>query len=132
MKNILLFLFLYGTLTAQSYYSNGVLKTLKPVTVSKVGIMSTAVDKNSDIQWYTSEQGEVVGVLNTIVVKWKTGVNPLNILQELDLTGTRITETMWKISVPTNRDVFKLAQELYLHEATVFASPDMIRERKSR
>lgn len=132
MKDVLLFLLLLGTLNAQSYYSNGELKTLRPVPQQRIGTKSMSQSSGSDTKWYISDRGEIIGVVDEIVVQWENGVDPVKMLTAFGLEGSAITPTIWKIVVPADRDVFALAQELYMHDSTVIASPDMIRERRSR
>jgi hypothetical protein len=118
--------------SAQNYYEGGSLRELIPEPAPR-NSQSKMNQSGSSVNWFRTEIGLLVGVDNSILVQWKKSVNGEDILEKYGVsTFDKVTESIWELFVPDGVDLFELSQTLYKDEATVFAHPNMIRERSFR
>ncbi len=132
MKMYCLILLSTFIVSAQSYYEGGELRELTPEATPQF-VVKSSQRSNTDVKWFRTETGLRVGVTESILVQWKKGADSEAVLSECGvMIFEKMTKTIWKLSVPTGANVFELSQTLYENEATIFAHPNMIRERKLR
>ena len=119
MKKIFL-LFCVTFLFAEYFYSNNKKIDLTPISVTRDGV-----------KFYSLENGEVLGVSNYILVKFKKNVDISKYEKEYNLTLIKKLKDIYLFKTPFNQ-ALEISNKMYNLNDVIFAHPDFIHVIKKR
>ncbi len=125
MKKITLLMIVALSLHAGDYYYE---------YGKKVMIVKSYESRDSSgIKYYENSMGKKIGVKDEIIVKCKEGLSCQNSLKKYDIAGiSKLSDTMFLVKVPKDKNVFTLSQKLYKDDSVDFAHPNFIKQRRRR
>jgi hypothetical protein len=123
---LLLFItFLYSD---EFYYEFGKKVFLKPA----LNKMSRGVIK-SDVRYYKTENGKIVGIGRKILVKFKDKADIKSFFSKYKIKNyKKLYGNVFIIVLDNKQDIFKFSQELYCDEDTIYAIPNKIKKYQKR
>jgi hypothetical protein len=87
----------------------------------------------SSIDYYTDEEGRVLGINNALLVKLKEGVALSDILDDYNLTFVKeLTLRMYLLTTTSKEETISIANQLYESGLVEYAHPDFLKKRLSR
>ena len=119
MKKIFL-LFCVTFLFGEYFYSNNKKIELNLVSSSRDGV-----------KFYSLKNGEILGVGNYILVKFKKGVETSKYEKEFNLTLVKKIKDIYVFKTPFNQ-ALDISNRLYNLDDVIFAHPDFIHIMKKR
>ena len=125
MKKIWFMVIVVGMIQAQEfYYEFGKKVLVTPLADSR------AVD---GVKYYTKEEGKKIGVRDEIILKCKDNISCKESLVKYKFVSiANLSKSLILVKVKDTKDIFKIAQELYNEDNIEFATPNFIKERKTR
>ena len=115
------------------FYQNNEKIKLTPITPL---IRSSFPDNNAQTtEYYTTEQGQKVGIYNKILVKFKPeqDIDPQLLLAPYDVSIEKsLGNLLYLLVVPTNDLTLGIANRLAEQDFIEYAHPDFIKQRRVR
>ena len=107
------------------YYQDG-----KKVEVVKV---QEKLNNSSDISYYKTSTGHMIGVKNDALVECNEGVDCLKVLSKYETTSIiSLTDTIYKVEISKDKNIFKFTQKLYDNANVKIAHPNLRKKRVRR
>jgi len=119
MKKIFL-LFCVTFLFGEYFYSNNKQIELNPISSSRDGV-----------KFYSLKNGEILGVGNYILVKFKKNVDISKYQKEYNLTLIKKLKNMYVFKTPYN-EALEISNKMYKLDDVIFSHPDFIHIIKKR
>ncbi|MEA2049395.1 MAG: hypothetical protein U9O56_01485 [Campylobacterota bacterium] len=121
---LLLFLSIYA-ISSEYYYNNG-----KKVILEKVTQLRSI---NNDIEYYQTNDGVRLGVSRDILVQCNFDVDCEKILSDFSFDNiTMVTNTIFKVTINENQNLFEQSNLLYENKNIKFAHPNFSRTQIKR
>lgn len=127
MKTILLILIItiQTIYAADYYYKNNNKVTLTPI--------NSIQRSNSNINYYQTQRGTILGITNKIIIKMKNNNNLEKYLEEFDLILEKIfINNAYLIRVKDKNNTLFISNRLSEKLDVIYAHPDFIKKRISR
>jgi hypothetical protein len=129
MKNKIMLIVLGLSLSAcasEYYYEYG-----KKITVTK-SYEQRAIN-NNNITYYTTQNGQKVGVTNEIIVQCEANIDCKTTLEKYNLQNiSNLSDKLFLVKINNSENIFETSQQLYNNKDIKLAHPNFIKTKKRR
>jgi len=127
MKRVVLLCCVVASVFAEGdyYFRSGKKVKLEPIhTYSRI---------TQKVDYYKTEQGVVVGVGDTLLLKIKKDVDIQPLLQTFHLSIVqKFSNNLFLLKTPSKKDTLVISNELHQREDIVFAHPNFLKKNRIR